>query len=85
MGKKLSKKFCTHGTFHPPLGGHLGGRHSLPQVLLLDERMYLKIDVTKKCLFCLNKGVFEMGLLSRAFLHNLELVGLIPLESCACK
>ena len=45
----------------------------------------LKNDVTKKCLFCLNKGVFETGLLSRAFLHNLELVGLIPLESCACK
>ena len=28
-----------------------------------DERMYLKNDVTKKWLFCLNKGVFEMGLL----------------------
>ena len=71
MGKKWSKKFCAYGTFRPPP--------------LLDERMYLKNDVTKKCLFCLNKGVFEMGLLSRAFLHNLELVGLIPLESCACK
>ena len=74
MGKKWSKKFCAYGTSHPP-----------PQVPLSEERMYLKNDVTKKWLFCLNKGVFEMGLLSRAFLQNLELVGLIPLESCACK
>ena len=30
---------------------------------LRDEHMYLKNDVTKKWLFCLIKGVFEMGLL----------------------
>ena len=30
---------------------------------LSDECMYLKNDVTKKWLFCLIKGVFEMGLL----------------------
>ena len=70
------KNFAHMGPFVPP---------PPPQAPLLDERMYLKNDVTKKCLFCLNKGVFETGLLSRAFLHNLELVGLIPLESCACK
>ena len=50
------------GPFIPP-GGHLGGRHSPPQAPLSDERMYLKNDVTKKWLFCLNKGVFETGLL----------------------
>ena len=34
-----------------------------PFIAPSDERMYLKNDVTKKCLFCLNKGVFETGLL----------------------
>ena len=78
------KNFAHMGPF-VPLGGCLGGRHSPTQAPFSDKHMYLKNDVTKKCLFCLNKGVFETGLLSRAFLQNLELVGLIPLESCACK
>ena len=54
------------GPFIPPQGTLLdicGGRHSPPQALLSDECMYLKNDVTKKWLFCLIKGVFEMGLL----------------------
>ena len=63
MGKKLSKNFCANETFHPPRGDVWGGRHSPPQALLSDERMYLKNDVTKKWLFSLIKGVFEMGLL----------------------
>ena len=50
------------GPFIPPQG-HWGGRRSLLQVPLSDERMYLKNDITKKWLFCLIKGVFEMGLL----------------------
>ena len=52
------------GPFVLPLGGHLGGvRHSPPQVPLSDGRSYLKIDVTKKWVFCLIKGVFEIRLL----------------------
>ena len=44
------------GPFIPPGGAPLS-----------DECMYLKNDISKKCLFCLNKGVFEMGLLRYAF------------------
>ena len=47
ISKKLSKKFRAHGTFCP----------------LSDGRSYLKIDVTKKWVFCLIKGVFEIRLL----------------------
>ena len=43
------KNFVHMGPFVPPL--------------LSNECMYLKNDVTKKWLFCLIKGVFEMGLL----------------------
>ena len=56
-------------TFFPaPVASHYslpseGGVLVPPQVLLSDEHMYLKNDVTKKWLFCLIKGVFEMGLL----------------------
>ena len=63
MGKKWSKNFCAYGTFRPPQGDVCGGRHSPLQAPLSDERMYLKNDITKKWLFCLIKGVFEMGLL----------------------
>ena len=43
------------GPFVPPPGEE--------QAPLSDECSCLKIDVTKKCLFCLNKGVFETWLL----------------------
>ena len=51
------------GPFVPPRGRHLGDRHSPPHVQLSDGRSYLKIDFTKKWVFCLIRGVFEIGLL----------------------
>ena len=60
-------------TLLPPLRGR---GVSLPQAPLSDKCIYLKVDITKKWLFCLNKGVFEIALLSGAFLHTLEIHGL---------
>ena len=50
------------GPLSPP-GGTFGGRHSPLQAPLSDGHSYLKIDITKKWVFCLIKGVFEIRLL----------------------